>query len=79
MENESREPEKRRFLREAAQKAIALRSDPAILSRMAALATKGNAGQLTDEERAEYESLIQASGVIGILQARARSILDENS
>jgi hypothetical protein len=39
------------------------------------LAEKCNEGQLTPDERAEYEAYVQASTVIGILQAKARRVL----
>ena len=38
-----------------------------------------NEGQLTAEERAEYEAYVQASTLIGILQAKARRVLAQTS
>jgi hypothetical protein len=60
---------------EAARKLVNLRPDPAVQKRMAELATKANEGKLTPEERAAYEDYIDASDLIGILQAQARDVL----
>jgi transcriptional regulator with XRE-family HTH domain len=45
------------------------------VGRVDELAEKCNEGQLTSEERNEYEAYVQASTLIGILQAKARRIL----
>ena len=39
------------------------------------LAAKANEGQLTPEERAEYEGYIRANKFVAILQAKARKLL----
>ena len=39
------------------------------------LAERANQGTLTQEERSEYEALIAAGTVIGVLQAKARAVL----
>jgi len=39
------------------------------------LAGKCNEGALTEEERAEYESFVEAGDFIAILQAEARQVL----
>ena len=44
-------------------------------ARVEELAEKCNEGQLTPDERAEYEAYVQASTLIGILQAKARRVL----
>ncbi len=44
-------------------------------ARVDELAEKCNEGQLTADERAEYEAYVQASTLIGILQAKARRVL----
>jgi hypothetical protein len=46
-------------------------------ARVEKLAEKGNEGRLTAKERAEYEAYIQASTLIGILQAKSRRILSK--
>ena len=42
---------------------------------MEELAEKCGEGQLTPDERAEYEAYVQASTLIGILQAKARQVI----
>lgn len=61
--------------REVAQKVADLRADPDVQARVDELADKCTEGNLTAEERAEYESYVHAIRVIGVLQAQARSIL----
>jgi uncharacterized protein YnzC (UPF0291/DUF896 family) len=54
-----------------------LQVDEQLQARVDALAEKCNEGQLTSEEKSEYESYVQASTLIGILQAKARRILGQ--
>ena len=61
--------------REMAEKVADLRADPDVQARVDELADKCTEGELTAEERAEYESYVHAIRVIGVLQAQARSIL----
>src|SRR5258708_7916804 len=58
---------------EAARKLISLRADAASQSRIAELADKCNEGQLTDDERDEYEAYVMAGEFVAILQAQAPS------
>lgn len=48
---------------------MALRADERTQARVDELAEKCNEGHLTPEERNEYEVYVQASTLIGILQA----------
>jgi hypothetical protein len=57
---------------EAARKLIGLKADAKAQARVAELARKCNEGELTAEERAEYETYVLAGDVIAILQAKAR-------
>jgi hypothetical protein len=59
---------------EFAQKLAAMRAAPDVQARIDDLADRCNEGQLTEEERAEYEAYVDAIDVISILQARARSV-----
>jgi len=61
--------------REVAEKVADLRADPDVQVRVDELADKCTEGELTAEERAEYESYVHAIRVIGVLQAQARGIL----
>jgi hypothetical protein len=60
---------------EVARKIADLRAAPDIQARVDELADKCTEGELTAEERAEYESYVHAIRVIGVLQAQARNIL----
>jgi len=69
------EPVSRCFNLEVARSLLALRIDEQTQSHVEELAEKCNEGQLTPEERAEYEAYVQASTLAGILQAKARRML----
>lgn len=69
------EPLGRCLTPQVARKIVALRADAATAARVAELAEKCNEGQLTVEERAEYDGYVSASNVIAILQAQARAYL----
>ena len=63
------------FTVEHARALVAYRGDEAIRARMEELAEKINEGELTDEQRAEYEGYLQANDFIATLQAKARKLL----
>ena len=69
------EPVTRCFNLDVARSLLALRPDERTQARVEKLAEKCNEGQLTPEERSEYEAYVQASTLIGILQAKARRLL----
>jgi hypothetical protein len=60
---------------EAAQNTLALKADRKIQARVTKLADKCNEGELTPEERREYEMYLMANHFIAILKARARILL----
>ena len=60
---------------DVARALVALRADARTQARVDELAEKCTEGQLTPEERNEYEAYVHASTLIGILQAKARRIL----
>ncbi len=60
---------------EAARKLIGLKADAKAQARMKVLARKCNEGELTPDERAEYETYVFAGDFIAILQAKARLLL----
>lgn len=47
-------------------------ADEQLQDRIAQLAGKANEGELTNEERAEYEGYIHANRFVAVLQAQAR-------
>ena len=63
------------FTLEHARALVAYRGDEAIRARMEELAQRSNEGELTDEQRAEYEGYLQANDFIATLQAKARKLL----
>jgi len=69
------EPVSRCFGLETAKALARLRVDDRVQARVDELAEKCNEGELTPEERNEYEAYVQASTLIGILQAKARRLL----
>jgi hypothetical protein len=63
---------------ETARKVVEMRIDPEIVARVEVLADKANEGLLTEEERAEYQSYVDAADLIAIVKAKARGILEVN-
>ena len=70
------EPIARCFTPEVAKQIAELRADPAMQARIDELAEKCNEGDLTDAEHREYDAYVEMLDVVGILQAKARAILD---
>ena len=60
---------------EAARQLADLRADPAAQQRMDDLAGRCNDGNLTADERAEYDAYVTAATLIAILQSKARAVL----
>jgi hypothetical protein len=59
----------------AARKLIGLKADKKTQALVARLAEKCNEGELTPEERQEYELYVMAGHFVAILQAKARILL----
>lgn len=64
---------------EAARKLVRLKADARTRARVDELARKCNEGELTPQERAEYERYVAAGNLIAILQAKARLLLAKKS
>ena len=64
---------------ESARRLVAFRIDPQVLARMEVLGNRANDGQLTADERSEYEALINAADFISILTLKARRHLARNA
>lgn len=60
----------------SAQALLRLRAPADLQARIEVLAGRGNEGQLSDDEREEYESLVRVGNFVAILQARARRQLE---
>ncbi len=64
---------------EVARKLVNYRFDGKAQARIDKLARKCNEGQLTDAERREYETYVNAIDFIAILQGKARAILKRSA
>jgi hypothetical protein len=60
---------------EAAEEIVKFKIDAQTQAKVNELADRANEGLLTDEERAEYLSFVEAMDLIGILQCKARQML----
>jgi hypothetical protein len=69
------EPMARIMTPEFARQMVGLRADPTVQERIDSLADKCNSGQLTPEERSEYEMYVSFIDFMAILQAKARRFL----
>lgn len=69
------EPVSRSFGIETARALASLQIGKRTQARVEKLAEKCNEGKLTPAERSEYQAYVQASTLIGILQAKARKAL----
>ncbi len=65
--------------RAVAEYLVNLRVGDADNQRINELAERCQLGQLTPEEKREYETYVFAGGVLGILQSRARVALRESA
>lgn len=63
---------------ETAARLVDLQADAEVQSRLDELAAKCTAGQLSDEERQEYDMYIQAINFISIMQSKARQVLQRD-
>ena len=66
-------------LTDKAETILNFRADPELQRRIEALAAKANEGQLTEEERAEYEGYVRANKFVAILQRQARQMAGTKS
>lgn len=64
--------------REQALAIVQFRGGEEMERRLEQLATKCNEGELTDEERDEYEGYAYANRFIAVMQAKARRLLDHS-
>ena len=69
------EPVLKILSRDQALKIIDFHGEENLQQRIEELARKANEGELTEEERAEYQGYAQANKFIAVLQAKARRLL----
>lgn len=61
--------------REFARELASLKASPETQARLEELAERNTEGELSDDERAEYLSYVDAIDMISLLQAKARSAM----
>ena len=66
-------------LPDKAKAVLSFQADPELQKRIEDLAAKSTEGQLTDEERADYEGYVRANKFVAILQRQARRIAGKNA
>lgn len=71
------EPVSQCFTNEVADRLVRIQLDPDLQRRIDLLADKCTEGDLTDEERSEYEAYVRTGNLISILQAKARKRLSK--
>jgi uncharacterized protein YnzC (UPF0291/DUF896 family) len=59
----------------AAERISALRADAVLQARVDELATKANTGELTEDERQEYDRYLAAYHFVTLMQLRAKQML----
>jgi hypothetical protein len=64
---------------ESAQRVIEFGIAPAVQQRVSALAERANEDGLTEDERIDYEALINAADFIAILKLKAQRRLSSNT
>lgn len=57
---------------EVARRILAIQIDPQVQARVDELAAKSSTGELSADERDEYEDLIERTDLLGILKSLAR-------
>ena len=60
---------------EVASALVSLRTDPDVQARLEEYAERSTEGMLSDEERAEYETLVHALDFVAVLQSKARKLM----
>jgi len=64
---------------ESAQRVADFRISQSVQEKVSALAEKANEGTLSDDERTEYEALINAADLIALIKLKARRSLSSNA
>jgi len=64
---------------DAARQLLNLKADDDTQRRVEELADRNTEGQLTDDERSEYQALVGAAELVAVLQAKARDRISRDS
>ncbi|MEM9941568.1 MAG: hypothetical protein AAF939_08255 [Planctomycetota bacterium] len=67
------------ILPDKAKQVVEFEADPDVRDRIEQLACKSTEGELTDEERKEYEGYVRANKFIAVLKRKARQVLGNDS
>jgi hypothetical protein len=70
-------PLRRQLSTELADALVRLEADAEVQTRYEELAGKNTGGVLTEDERAELDSLVRANSILGLLKAQARAFLQQ--
>lgn len=73
------DPVSRCFTPEVAQALLSIQTDAETQARIEELADKSTEGQLSTDERAEYQAYVSALDFLGVLQSKAKKILSRPS
>jgi hypothetical protein len=73
------EPVSSSLNKEAARRIVSLKADRRVQARVSKLADKCTEGELTPDERREYEMYIMADHLVAVLKAQARIVLARKS
>ncbi len=60
---------------EVARRIVALRIAPEIQARIEELADRCNQGQLTEDERVEYDGYVEGAEIVSLIKLKARRFL----
>jgi hypothetical protein len=64
---------------ESARALAEFQAKPAIQARVNQLAAKCNEGELTEDERDEYDQYVRVGNILALIKAKARRVLAESS
>jgi len=67
------------LLPQKARDVVDYQPDPVLQQRIEELALRSTEGELTDDERAEYEGYIRANKFVAVIQRQARRVLGSQS
>lgn len=67
------------FSEDVARQIVALRASPELQARIHEFGEKCDRGDLSDQERGDYEMIVRFTRFISVLQSKARKLLNEGS
>ena len=70
------EPVSRCLTPDVGRRILQMKADPIAQARIEELAAKSTEGQLSEDERSEYETYVRAMDFVAVLQSKARAAVD---